>query len=107
MRSVAEVVYIPIYVAGAPENGVQAVMEIMVSSNAWEAMVVANLISFVSSMLTELKVLYPGQLPAGSRFSQGAPVRMATLASHGAHWARVRSLLWPWCWAHACASAAW
>ena len=56
MRSVAEVVYIPIYVEGAPEAGVQAVMEIMVSSSAWEAMVVANLISFVSSTLNDLKV---------------------------------------------------
>ena len=56
VRSVAEVVYIPIYVTSSPEVGVQAVMEIMVSSTAWEAMVVANLISFVSSMLTDLKV---------------------------------------------------
>ena len=56
MRSIAEVVYIPIYVTGSAEAGVQAVMEIMVSSNAWEAMVVANLISFVSAMLTDLKV---------------------------------------------------
>ena len=52
----AEVVYIPIYVEGSPEAGVQAVMEIMVSSSAWEAMVVANLISFVSSTLNDLKV---------------------------------------------------
>ena len=56
VRSVAEVVYIPIYVEGSPEAGVQAVMEIMVSSSAWEAMVVANLISFVSSTLNDLKV---------------------------------------------------
>lgn len=56
LDAVAEVVYIPIYVKSAPEAGVQAVVEVVISSSTREAMVVANLISFVSDTLNDLKV---------------------------------------------------
>ena len=56
LEAVAEVVYIPIYVRSAPDAGVQAVVEVVVSSSTRESMVVANLISFVSNTLTDLKV---------------------------------------------------
>ena len=60
LEAVAEVVYIPVYVESAPEAGVQAVVEVVVSSSRREAMVVANLISFVSETLSDLKVsLFP------------------------------------------------
>lgn len=59
LEAVAEVVYIPIYVKSAPDAGVQAVVEVVVSSCAREAMVVANLISFVSNTLHDLRVRLP------------------------------------------------
>lgn len=51
-----EVVYLPVYDAspGTPAGGVVAVLELMVSPRARDAMVVANLISTASDLMGEL-----------------------------------------------------
>ncbi len=56
-EGLADVVYIPIYdqlASGA--GGVQGVLEVMVHCNAQDPMVVANAITFVGTLLSQLQV---------------------------------------------------
>ena len=55
-RLVSELIYIPIYDVALPEDGVQAVLELVVSADAEENQIVGNVISYVSNILDELQV---------------------------------------------------
>lgn len=68
-RSVSELVYIPIYDAATPDDGVIAVLEVVISSTAVEAMLVANLISFVGDLLDQLQLSLSKPPPLPRSFS--------------------------------------
>ena len=55
-RLVSELIYIPVYDLALPEDGVLAVLELVVSTHAQEDQIVGNVISYVSNILDELQV---------------------------------------------------
>lgn len=55
-KLIAELVYIPIYDLTAPASGVVAILEVIVSASAVETMIVAAVISNVSTILEELQL---------------------------------------------------
>ncbi|KAK9820507.1 hypothetical protein WJX72_011094 [[Myrmecia] bisecta] len=54
--NIAELIYVPVYALAAPQQGVVAVLEVVVSAKAQEAMVVANVISYLSNLLTDMEL---------------------------------------------------
>ncbi len=57
-RLVSELIYIPVYDLALPEDGVLAVLELVVSTHAQEDQIVGNIISYVSNILDELQVRF-------------------------------------------------
>lgn len=58
VERIAEVAYIPVHDVANPQANVVAVLEIFISACAAESMMIANVISCFSNILTELQVKF-------------------------------------------------